>query len=170
MKIVLSTGATPEATLDKLGSEMRNVDFEVTATRALLVKHRGFFRPSAAQALATSTFVNITYTANFFDPSGIRTSATEFEIPETGEYALSASQCIAGTTTGRRILRVTSRELGILSDLAMASALESTACLSTSVACVPLNKRDIITVSIWQDSGSTINTAVTSSHFSIARL
>lgn len=170
MKLKLSPGDTAESSFAKLVAEARAIDFELTATRADLVRDRFYAVQTTAQTFADGVLTNIIHNSIKLDGSGMQTNSGTVRIPTTGQYTISAHINFVGNATGRRLLRIASKERGTLADQGMAPGSANTMALSVYIACVPLNKGDIISVAAFQDSGGNLNSNPNGDHFSVARL
>lgn len=170
MKLKLSPGDTATASFEKLIAEARAIDFELTATRADLVRDRFYAVQTTAQTFADGVLTTVVHNAIRLDAAGMQTNAGTVRIPTTGQYAISAHINFVGNATGRRLLRITSREKGALADQGMAPGSANTMALSVYIACVPLNKGDIISVGAFQNSGGNLNSNPNGDHFSVVRL
>lgn len=170
MRLKLSPGIDAEGSLQKLFSEVRNVDFETTDTRALLVSHRFYAVPTVAQTIPNNALTQFAYNSILLDPSGMQVQGSFVRIPQTGDYSISGGATFVANATGRRLLRISSRGKGILADQGAPPGNTSVMNMNVGIACVPLDKDDLVFLQVFQNSGGDLDTSPNGDHFSVIRL
>jgi hypothetical protein len=120
-------------------------------------------RASTAQSIATATYTDIVFDTENYDSDGIinfGTSATALIIQTGGVYDILGQVSVASNATGGRLARLTVNGTAIAFNNAGAMN-GANSVVQVKAENVILAAGDLVRVSIWQNSGSSLNTPTT---------